>query len=191
MPGTRLIDDYLATLSAGLPGPIVEELADGLEETYRSRLGQGLAPDAAAHAAIAEFGEPRVIVTAFTGSSRGRRAARRLLAVGPVAGICWAIVLVTARAWTWPVPTVARIMFGMTLITVIGLLAVAAWSRRYRLVCRAAAAACAGTVILDVAVTGTVLAHAPVLVWPLALAVAVSAARSAFALRNARQALTV
>ena len=33
MPGTSLIGDYLTALSAQLPAPIVEELADGLEQT--------------------------------------------------------------------------------------------------------------------------------------------------------------
>jgi hypothetical protein len=190
MPGPRLIDVYLAALSADLPGGIVEELADGLDETYRHHLGQGLDPDAAARAAVAEFGEPRVIVAAFTNDSRGRKTARRLLAAGPAVGICWAIVLITARAWTWPVPLVARVLFGVALITVIGLLAAAALGRQYRLVCRAAAAACVGTAILDAAMTGTVLVIAPVLMWPVVVAVAVSAGRSSFALRNAHHALT-
>jgi hypothetical protein len=53
-------------LSVDLPPRIVEELADGLEETYRHRLAEGLAEDAAARAAVAEFGEPPVIVAAFT-----------------------------------------------------------------------------------------------------------------------------
>jgi hypothetical protein len=39
-----LIRDYLAALSAQLPAPVVEELADGLTETYESYLRQGLAP---------------------------------------------------------------------------------------------------------------------------------------------------
>ena len=73
MPGPRLIDDYLAALSADLPGRIVEELADGLDETYHRHLGQRDDPDAAARAAVAEFGEPRVIVAAFTAASRGRK----------------------------------------------------------------------------------------------------------------------
>ena len=34
----RLIRGYLEVLAAQLPGPIVEELADGLTETYRSYL---------------------------------------------------------------------------------------------------------------------------------------------------------
>ena len=126
MSGPGLIDGYLAELSADLPARIVEELADGLDETYLRYLGRGLAQDAAARAAVAEFGEPRVVMTAFTDSSRGRRTARRLLAVGPGVGTSWAIVLITARAWQWPVPVVARVLFGVMLIAVIGFLAAAA-----------------------------------------------------------------
>src|SRR5438067_12230486 len=116
MPGPRLIDGYLAELSADLPGRIVEELADGLDETYRRYLGQGLDPDAAARAAIAEFGEPQVVAAAFTEASRGRKTARRLLVTGPAVGMCWAIVLITGRAWTWPIPVVARVLVGVALI---------------------------------------------------------------------------
>ena len=190
MAGSSLISDYLAALSADLPPRIVEELADGLEETYRRCLSQVLPEDAAARAAVAEFGEPRAITAAFTDVSRSRKTARRLLAVGPGVGLCWAIVLITARAWQWPIPVVARVVFGVALITVIGLLVTAALGRRYRSVCRAAAAGCAGTAILDAAMVGTVLVAAPALVWPVALAVALSAGRSGFALGNFRHALT-
>ena len=190
MPGTRLISDYLAALSADLPAQIVEELADGLDETYHGYLGQGLAPDAAARAAVEEFGEPRVIVDAFTDASHSRKTARRLLAAGPGVGMCWAVVLITARAWQWPVPVAARVLFGVSLITVIGLLAAAAFGRRYRLVRRAATAACVGTAVLDAMMIGTALVATPVLVWPVAVAVALSAGRSAFALRNLARALT-
>jgi len=190
MSGPGLIDDYLAGLSAQLPGRIVEELADGLDETYHGYLGQGLAPDAAARAAVEEFGEPRVIVDAFTDASHSRKTARRLLAAGPGVGMCWAVVLITARAWQWPVPVAARVLFGVSLITVIGLLAAAAFGRRYRLVRRAATAACVGTAVLDAMMIGTALAAAPVLVWPVTAAVALSAGRSAFALRNVPHTLT-
>jgi hypothetical protein len=189
MPGPGLISEYLARLSADLPGRIVEELTDGLDETYHRNLGQGLDPEAAARAAIAEFGEPPVIAAAFTDASRGRRTARRLLATGPAVGMCWAVVLITSRAWQWPVPIAARVLFGVTLITVIGLLAAAAVGRRYRLVCRAAAAACAGTVLLDVTMTSTVLVIAPALVWPVAVAVVLSAGRSGFVLHNVHHGL--
>ncbi len=190
MSGPGLIDGYLAELSADLPARIVEELADGLDETCRRYLGRGLAQDAAARAAVAEFGEPRVIMAAFTDASRGRRTARRLLAVGPGVGTYWAIVLITARAWQWPVPMVARVLFGVLLIAVIGFLVAAALGRHYRPVCRAAATGCVGTAIVDAAVTGAVLLTAPALAWPVAVAVALSAGRSTFALRNFHHALT-
>ena len=96
---TRLIDDYLAILSADLPGRIVDELADGLGETYHRYLGQSHDPEAAARSAVTEFGEPRVIVAAFTDASRVRKTARRLLTAGPVVGLGWASVLIFARAW--------------------------------------------------------------------------------------------
>jgi hypothetical protein len=190
MPRPRLIDDYMTALSAALPWRIVEELADGLDETCSWHLGQGLAPDAAARAAVAEFGDPQVIVTAFTEASSGRRTARRLLFIGPAVGLCWAITLITARAWQWPVPMAARVLFGLALITVIGLLAAAAVGRRYRSVCRAAAAACVGTAILDVVLASTVLVMSPTLMWPAGVAVALSAGRSGFALRSLRHART-
>jgi len=104
-------------------------------------------------------------------------------------GMCWAVVLITARAWQWPVPIAPRVLFGVALITVIGLLAAAAAGRHYRLVCRAAAAACIGTAILDAVMTGTVLVIAPALAWPVAVAVVLSVGRCSFALRNARHAL--
>jgi hypothetical protein len=190
MSGSRLIGDYLAILSADLPGRIVDELADGLDETYRRYLGQSGDPEAAARSAVTEFGEPRVIVAAFADASRARKTARRLLAAGPVVGLGWASVLISARAWTWPVPVVPRVLFGLALITVIGLLAAATLSRQYRLVCRAAAAACVGTAILDAVMTGTVLVIAPALVWPITVAVVLSAGRSGFALRSVHHALT-
>ena len=99
-------------------------------------------------------------------------------------------MLITARAWQWPIPAAARFLFGVALITVIGLLAAAAFGRHYRWVCRAAATACVGTVILDVAMTGALLITVPALAWPVAGAVALSAGRSSFALRNVHHALT-
>ena len=104
MPQASLTTDYLTALSAQLPPTVVEELADGLGQTQQRYLSEGLTPDAAAGAAMAEFGEPQVIVAAFTRLSPARHAARRLLAAGPLVGGCWAAALITGRAWTWPVP---------------------------------------------------------------------------------------
>ena len=190
MPRTSLITDYLSALSAQLPAPIVEELADGLDETHQHYLTQGLTPDAAAGAAVAEFGEPQVIVAAFTRLSPARHAARRLLAAGPVVGGCWAAALITSRAWTWPVPPTVRLLVGVVLITVIGLLAAAAFGRRYLSARRAGAVACAGITVLDGVMLITAVLAFPVLVWPVILAAAASIARLTFTARALRAVLT-
>ena len=159
MAEPRLISDYLAVLAAELPAPIAEELADGLAETYRSHLRQDLAPDLAAQAAVAEFGDPHVIAAEFTRVNPARHGARRLLLTGPVVGGCWAAVLITTRAWAWPIPIPARVTFGLALLTVIGLLAAAALGTRYRLAARAGIAGCAGIAAIDaIAITGVMLA---------------------------------
>src|SRR5690348_9949768 len=58
MSEPRLISSYLAGLAAELPASIVAELADGLAETLDAYLRQGLPPERAAEAAVAEFGGP-------------------------------------------------------------------------------------------------------------------------------------
>jgi hypothetical protein len=185
-----LIQEYLAELSANLPAQIVEELADGLDQTRRHYLERGLDPDAAAETAIAEFGEPSVIAAAFTCASPARHAARTLLVIGPAAGACWGAALVTSRAWTWPVPPAARILFGVTLLTVIGLLAAAAFGRKYRSVSLSGTAGCAGIATLDSAMLAAVAVTAPAVPWPMFLAITVSAVRIAFTARILRPVLT-
>jgi hypothetical protein len=184
MAEPRLIRSYLAVLAAQLPAPIVEELADGLTETHRSYLRQGLAPDRAAESAVAEFGEPRAIVAEFARVNPARRAARRLLGIGPVVGACWTVALITSRAGSWPVPLLARILIGLALVAIIGLLAAAALSTRYRLAARAGIAGCIGIATLDaVLITGAALADAS-LTWVMVGAMVASTARIAFAARS-------
>ena len=190
MPGPALIADYLGTLARQLPGPVVEELADGLEQTYRHHLGRGLAPHEAAEAAVAEFGTAELITAEFTRAHPARRAARRLLAAGPMVGCCWALALVTGRAWTWPVPVTADIVPGLALVAVIVLLAVAARSTRYRSVGRAGAAGCIGIALLDAAMITGVLAADPAVRLAAVIAVAASAARIGYSARLLRPVLT-
>jgi len=189
MPGPGLIEDYRAAVSAQLPASIVDELADGLAETYRSYLDQGLGPDAAARAAIAEFGEPALVVAAFTRASPARRAARRLLMTGPVVGACWGAVLIAGRAWTWPVPIAARVLLGMILAGAVVLLATAALLPRYRPARHAATAACAWLAAVDVAAVAAVAVLAPHVPWPGLFAVPASASRVAFTTRAMRSVL--
>jgi hypothetical protein len=181
-----LIKDYLAALSAQLPAPIVAELTDGLEQTYRHYLDQCLGPAAAAEAALAEFGGPQVVVAAFTGASPARRAARKLLATGPVVGACWGTALALNRAWTWPVPLGVRVLLGMALITIIGLLAAAAFGSRYRSADRAAAAGCAGIAALDATMLIAITLAVPAVIWPVIVAAMASAVRITFATRGLR-----
>jgi len=184
MAEPNLIGDCLAELSAQLPAPIVAELADGLDQTRQRYLSQGLGPDAAARAALAEFGEPNVIVAAFTRTSPARRAARRLLATGPMVGACWGTALIINRAWAWPIPIGTRIAVGGALITAIALLAIAAFSGHYRSAGRAATAGCIGIAALDATVLITITLAAPAVVWPVIVAMTASLARMTFSART-------
>lgn len=189
MSGSGLIAGYLDVLSAQLPGPVVEEVADGLEETYRRYLGLGLAPAAAAEAAEAEFGDPRLIAAAFARTHPARLAARRLLAIGPVVGAGWVVALITGRVWTWPVPVLIGIVPGLTLVAAAALLGVAAISTRYRSVARSGAAGCIDVMMLDLAMITGVMVADPALSWAAGLAMTLSAARFAFGARLLRSSL--
>jgi hypothetical protein len=189
VPGPGLIARYLDALAGQLPGPVVEELADGLHETYQRYLGLGLATDAAAQAAIAEFGAPGLIAAEYIRMHPARRAARQLLATGPVVGGCWAVALITGRAWAWPVPVPAAIAAGLALTTVVALLAIAARSIRYRPTGRAGAAGCIGIATLDVSMIIGVMAVAPAGAWALVIAMAASVARLGLSARLLRPVL--
>jgi len=188
MSEPRLISGYLAILAAQLPAPIVEELADGLIETHRFYVRQGLSPDLAAKSAVAEFGKPEAIVAGFIRVNPARRAARRLLGLGPLVGACWAVALLTGGRGVWSVPLAARILVLMALAAVVGLLAAAALGSRYRRAARSGTAGFLGVIALDaVLITGVVFAGAP-LTWVLAGAMAASAARISLAVRALRPA---
>ena len=184
MAGHHLIDGYLAGLAGRLSADAVDELADGLIETFDRLVAAGLDEDAAARAAIAEFGEPAQVVAAFVQQAPGRRTARALLAAGPLVGGCWAATLVDAHAWDWPVPAPLRLTFGATLVGVVALLVVAATGLASYRRTRWTAAAGLGLICLDAGALATVAVVAPPLVWPLALAVPASAVRLAFTARQ-------
>jgi hypothetical protein len=186
MPGPGLIADYLSVLSRQLPGAVVEELADGLEETYRRHLGLGLGPEAAARAAVAEFGDPHVIMAEFTRAHPACRAARRLLVIGPIVGCCWAVALITGGAWTWPVPVVGLVMPGLALVAVVALLVVAAFGSRYLAAARAGTAGCIGTVALDTSVIIGAAVAEPAITWVAVMAMTASAIRVALSARLLR-----
>jgi hypothetical protein len=94
----RVLEDYLAELAAGLAGPrparagIVTEVADGLAEATAVHQARGVPPSVAALAAVAEFGDARVIAAGFgteLAAATGRRVGLGLLATGPLVGLTW------------------------------------------------------------------------------------------------------
>jgi hypothetical protein len=174
---SELITGYVTGLRRDLPARIADEAVGGLLDTYEQHLAAGAAEHQAAHAAIADFGDLETVVGEFTRQAPGRRAARLLLATGPIAGTCWAAAVVTSHAWTWLVPGTARIAFGAVLLmTVLTLLAAATSRHSYQ---RTRLAMVAGPAIsaLDATAVACALACAPDLTWALAVAVAVSLSR--------------
>jgi hypothetical protein len=177
MPDHPLIGAYLAELARRLPAEAVDELADGLAETYGHHLARGLDRDAAATSAVAEFGATDQVVAAFVHQAPGRRAALALLATGPVLGVCWGGALVLGQAWTWPIPTTMRVVFGLALIAVVAALAAAATSRSSYNRTRLTATASMSLIALDTALVVVALLATPALVWPMAIAIPASLAR--------------
>jgi len=177
---SALIEDYLAGLRRRLPAPIAEEVASGLLDTYEQHLASEDRDQDAARAALAEFGDLAVVAREFTRQAPGRRAARLLLATGPVAGLCWAAVLISSHAWTWPVPVTARLASGaVLLLAVLALLAAATSQHSYH---RTRLAMLASPVILflDVTAVASAALIAPAFTWTLGAAVAVSLGRITF-----------
>jgi hypothetical protein len=171
-----LISDYRARLARELPTAVVDELLDGLEETRDRLSSQGLAPEAAAAAAVHEFGQPAQVIKAFTRSSPGRRQALRLLATGPVFALLWGTALITSRAWTWPVPRPLEIAFGVTLLAVVGVL-VTVLATTHLAKTRRAGYAGVALVMLDLAMLSAVAFAAPTLTWVMGPAIAASLIR--------------
>jgi hypothetical protein len=108
---------------------------------------------------------------------------------GPAVGLCWAVALIAGHAWAWPVPMLARVLVGTTLIASVVLLVTAARGRGYRAVHRASSAGCVGLTLLDVTVIGLVLAAGPDFAWLLALAASASATRLTYVARALRPVL--
>jgi hypothetical protein len=183
MPGHPLISGYLRDLAGTLPRGAIEELADGLIESYEHQLAAGLAADAAARRAIAEFGDVRQVTAAFARQAPGRRTARILLATGPAVGGCWGVALLATHVWTWPIPLTARVAFAATLPLVVAVLATAATSRHSYRRTRLAALGGTGIVLLDLAMITAVLVAAPVFTGLIVIAVLASLARVGLTVR--------
>lgn len=190
MASHHLIDAYLATLARRLPTDAIDELADGLAESYRHHRSTGLPPDPAAHATLDEFGQPDTVLAAYVRHAPGRHTALMLLRCGPIIGLCWGATGVASHAWTWPIPTAAQVAFGATLLAVIAVLVLAATGRHSYRRTRLTIAAGVGVIGLDGALIAVLLAVAAPFVWPMALAVTGSLARIALTARALPRILT-
>lgn len=190
MAGHQLIDDYLTSLARRLPDEVVDELADGLAETFQHHRDTGLAPELAARAAIGEFGSTQRVTEAFVAQAPGRRTAVLLLASGPLFGACWGASLITAQVWTWPVPTTTVGAFAIVLLAVVATLVLAATGRRSYRRTRLGGVGGIGLLVLDTAMLAGVVLIAPTLVWPMAIAIPASLTRIGLTLRALPPALT-
>src|SRR5690349_2964971 len=99
---TEVLERYLGELSARLHGPrrarsrVVAEVHDGLAETIDAHVAGGTTADAAASAAIAEFGDPATVASSFAdelATASARRTVATFIATGPLVGIWWLLLL--------------------------------------------------------------------------------------------------
>jgi hypothetical protein len=186
MAQPRLIEDYSSVLLAELPASLAEEVTDGLYEAYGKYLQLGLSSKDAATAAIAEFGDARVVIDSFSRANPARLLARVLLATGPLVGLLWAAELITGRAWDWPVPAIVPACLGAMLAGSITALTTAARARRYQSVRRFGLAGCIASAVIDVSMIAGVVVVAPAVGWPAVLAMCASAARLTGVIRAIR-----
>ncbi|GLX09452.1 hypothetical protein [Microbispora sp. NBRC 16548] len=162
MAGHELIERHLQTLAKRLPDPVVEELADGLLASYDDQMERLGDPDAAARAALADFGDADTVTAAFVRASPGRQAAFRLLVAGPIVGLSWGAVLVTGNAWASTIPLSSRLALGLLLGSAVLMLLIAIREGRHYRTVRLAALVGTGTVaVLDTVILGTVLTLLP------------------------------
>jgi HAAS len=219
------VDTYLRSVAASMPGPrqarndILAELRSGLLDAIDVRRSAGWPVQAAAEAAITEFGDPRQIADAFRpqlAMIQARRVALTLVATGPLVGLLWAaaalashIAIRDAPPWQWPgAPPLSPAVFpafGAALLIVISsaLATVAAtgtlarWLRASaRIAAATAATAGFGAAAADLAVFALLasqLTSAPgtLAPFPVAAATAASLTRLALARRAACRCLAI
>ena len=183
MAGHHLIEAQLAELRRRLPDDLVDELADGLTETYEHHVTAGHPPPAAATRALAEFGDVETITAAFTRQAPGRRTALALIATGPIVGGCWGTALLLGHAWTWPIPIPVRVAFGLALLAAIAALITSATSRMNYARTRIAGAGALTLITLDMVLIAGVLLAAPQWSWAMALAIPASLTRLTLTVR--------
>jgi hypothetical protein len=171
------VTGYLGLLAEQLPGDLVDELSDGLLQTYQrhARVGD---PDTAATAAIAEFGDVSTVLNACVQACPGRQAARRLLLTGPLVGAAWACALVVTTAWTWQLPPLVPVLLAFTLFTTIAALVVGSAGRvSYRRTSTLGSIAAIAVLLIDTSLPVAALVAAPAVNAAVLLAIGASLTR--------------
>jgi hypothetical protein len=106
----RIVAAWLAELDMQLPAgrrarkEILLEIADGLSCAIEEHTEQGQSAEAAARAAVAEFGDPCTVAAAFArqlGATAAHRLGAGLILTGPLVGLTWAAAYATAGL-DWP-----------------------------------------------------------------------------------------
>jgi hypothetical protein len=219
------VEAYLRAVATGMPGPrqarddILAELRSGLLDAIDAGYHAGLPAQAATEAALAEFGDPRLVASAFRphlAMTQARRTALALAAAGPPVGLLWAaaalashIAIRHAPPWQWPgapplsaaaFPAIAAALLILITSTVITIAATGKLSRGLTASPRTAAAAAATAgftaVAADLAILALLasqLASAPGTLDPIPVAAATAASltRLTLARRAARRCLAV
>jgi hypothetical protein len=223
MTGGPAVDGYVRAIAASMPGPrrarddILAELRSGLLDAIDARRAAGLSAQAAAEAAITEFGDPRQVAGAFRphlAMTQARRTALALVASGPPVGLLWVaaalashITIRHAPPWQWsgapPLSPAAFPAVGVAILLVIAstMATIAATGRLSRwlpasprVATATAATAGLGAAIADLAILAVLasqLANAPGTLSPLPVAAATAASltRLTLARRAARNCL--
>lgn len=135
------LDDLASRLRCGRSAgsAIIAEVGDGLIDAVAAKSDAGMEPTDAAHAAVVEFGSPRVLAHGFAAEIAGAAANRVglvLLATGPLVGSVW-VAAFAARSgigWWQQLPALWSTMPVFVLILAVaipaGLLSAAAGTRR-------------------------------------------------------------
>ena len=178
MASHHLIEAHLAELRRRLPADVVDELADGLTETYEHHLASGHPPSSAADSCHSP--------SSVTPSDHRTPSPARHPAAEPPSP-CSPPGRPSARCWgsgscsdtpgpgRFPIPL--RVAFGLTLLAAIAALLTAAASRLSYARTRIAAAGALALITLDLALITAVLLVAPRLTWPMAAAIPASLTR--------------
>jgi hypothetical protein len=212
----RLLAGYLAAVAGRLTGPpaarvaVADELRDGLLEALATHQARGCTPQEAAAAAIAEFGDPGTVATAFgpeLAAVQARRVALGLLVSGPLVGLSWIVAVAASALPPWQQqltgPWLALPLVALALAVAcpaLGLTVAAtgavgrALGRRVRLAPTAAAVAGLAAVVADLTllaiITGQALTTPAARAWaPVLVAVGASLTRGTLAGRAARRCL--